>query len=166
MKKLLVVLVLVLAVATAANARLTLVSSAGTSLLPSMTTNIGVYNNVSEPSAMVAVVIVSGGASWTGANHVYSPPSTPGGVNTYYGVLEGIGDTWLSNLAAVPTVNPAGIGLQSDFTLHCDGPQSVHVVLLADDLSTVLDTMTIVQPEPMTLSLLGLGGLFLRRRSA
>jgi hypothetical protein len=166
MKKLLV-LVLVLAVATAANATLTLTSSAGTSLLASQTTTIGIYDNASEASVMVGVAIVSGPASWTGVNHVYSPPSTPGGVNTYYGVLAGIGDLWVSNLAAVPTVNPADIGTQSDFQLHCDGVGSVTVQLLADDMSTVLSTITIAQtPEPMTLSLLGLGGLFLRRRSA
>jgi len=38
-----------------------------------------------------------------------------------------------------------------------------HVTLLANDYATVLGTVY-VTPEPMTMALLGLGGLFLRRR--
>jgi hypothetical protein len=48
--------------------------------------------------------------------------------------------------------------------LHCDGPGEVTIVLTDID-GVVLDTQVIHQiPEPMTLGLLGLGGLFLRRR--
>jgi hypothetical protein len=48
--------------------------------------------------------------------------------------------------------------------LHCDGIGEV-TVLLYDGDGVLLDTQVIHQiPEPMTLGLLGLGGLFLRRR--
>lgn len=49
--------------------------------------------------------------------------------------------------------------------LHCDGVGEVTVILTDLD-GQILDTQVIHQivPEPMTLGLLGLGGLFLRRR--
>jgi hypothetical protein len=48
--------------------------------------------------------------------------------------------------------------------LHCDGVGEV-TVLLYDGDGVLLDKQVIHQiPEPMTLGLLGLGGLFLRRR--
>jgi hypothetical protein len=51
--------------------------------------------------------------------------------------------------------------------LHCEKLGNVYIELLDDDFTTILDTATIYQvpiPEPMTIALLGLGGLFLRRR--
>jgi len=42
---------------------------------------------------------------------------------------------------------------------------AVQIDLLDADAETVLDSVTLVViPEPMTIALLGLGGLFLRRR--
>lgn len=55
-------------------------------------------------------------------------------------------------------------GSQFEVVLHCEGLGNVEV-LLYDDQVNLIDTATIVQlPEPMTIALLGLGGLFLRRR--
>jgi len=69
----------------------------------------------------------------------------------------------------VVTGNPlplTGI-LVKDLIFHCDGPGEV-IVKIFDANGETLDTMIITQdvPEPMTLGLLGLGGLFLRRRLA
>ena len=58
---------------------------------------------------------------------------------------------------------------------HCDGPQDVilrltmlDALLMPDGitpyLGVTLGEVHIIQPEPATLALLGLGGLFLRRR--
>lgn len=60
-------------------------------------------------------------------------------------------------------------GLQFEFLYHCLGPESEYVtVTLWDDAEgyvTPQDTIVIHQtPEPMTVALLGLGGLLLRRR--
>jgi hypothetical protein len=47
----------------------------------------------------------------------------------------------------------------------CTDVGDVTLTLFAEDLATVLDTQVIHQiPEPITVALLGLGGLFLRRR--
>jgi len=53
-----------------------------------------------------------------------------------------------------------------DYGFECIGLGDVVIYLYANDLQTVLDTLTISQvvPEPMTIALLGLGGLFLLRR--
>jgi len=50
-------------------------------------------------------------------------------------------------------------------TLHCEGPGKVTLTLWDTNNAQVLDILTITQtPEPMTMLLLGLGGLFLRKK--
>ena len=165
MKKLLV-LMLVLGLATSANAALTLVSSAGDTLEPSDYTQIGIYNDTAAAGQgqMAYVVITEGDpGSWTGSSNIYVPPAL-GGTNTYYGVMTGIGDIWQSNLE-IPGVELYGIGVLADYEFHCDALGDVTVSLLANDLATVIDSIVIHQvPEPISIALLGLGGLFLRRR--
>ena len=53
--------------------------------------------------------------------------------------------------------------------LHCESPDNIVTVELYDERVdggyTIVDTLIIHQiPEPMTLALLGIGGLFLKRR--
>lgn len=56
--------------------------------------------------------------------------------------------------------------LVNEIDFHCDGPGDVTIALVNDD-GLVVDSQVIHQvPEPMTIALLGLGGLFLRRRIA
>lgn len=60
-------------------------------------------------------------------------------------------------------------GLQFEFLYHCCGPESEYVTITlweAPNYTTPADTIVIHQyiPEPMTVALLGLGGLFLLRR--
>lgn len=55
-----------------------------------------------------------------------------------------------------------------DLLFHCDGPGDVTIVLV-DENGMIVDSQVIHQPEPMTLGLLGLGGLSLvmsRKRAA
>ena len=174
MKKLLI-LMLVLGLASSANAALTLVSSEGDTLDPDgiNLTNIGIWNDVAEPGQGLTTylaILSSDPAGWTGAYNIYSPPSLGQGPDhAYYGVMDiggsiGEVDLWASDYA-VPSADPYGIGVLGDYELLCTGLGDVVVYLIAQDTTTVLDTITISQiPEPMTIALLGLGGLFLLRR--
>jgi hypothetical protein len=67
---------------------------------------------------------------------------------------------------AVPAKSLTGT-LVDNIIFHCESQPGDVVLWLVDagDPTIVLDTQVIHQiPEPMTLALLGLGGLFLRRR--
>lgn len=175
MKKLLI-LMLVMGIASTANATVTLVSSAGNTLDPSgnlapNVTMIQIYNDTAEPGVgakWYPVVYAADPANWTGVGNVYQPPSY-GGTLTYYGEVDfgtgwGVTDTWEADLLQ-PVTDPYGVGVLADFELLCTGEGAVTVTLLASDLVTVVDTLQIEQvPEPITFALLGLGGLFLRRR--
>lgn len=173
MKKTLV-LILVMAIASTANAALTLVSSEGDTLDPTgwsrpNVTQIGIYNDTAAPGQGVITYLTVPDVDpgeWTGNANIYAPPSL-GGTNTYYGVLDlGAGDIdiWESDLK-VNSTDPYGIGVLADFEFICTGLGVMTITLLADDLVTVIDQITISEvPEPMTFVLLGLGGLFLHRR--
>jgi hypothetical protein len=176
MKKILILL-LVLGLASSANAALTLVSSDGDTLDPAgaaypSATRIGIYNDTAAAGQGQITVLAFSAAepgAWVGTDETfYSPPSLgPGGTSQYYGVIDfGMGpmDTWYSD-AAPASPDPYGIGTLVDYGFNCTGMGTVTILLLAQDLATELDRLTITQiPEPMTIALLGLGSLFLLRR--
>jgi hypothetical protein len=63
-----------------------------------------------------------------------------------------------------PFTAPNGL-LIDGILLHCEGRGDVTLTLLDAGTWDAMDSVTIHQiPEPITLALLGLGGLFLRRR--
>ena len=56
-------------------------------------------------------------------------------------------------------------GVVAGLEFHCDGPGEVQIMLGLAPMDGFFDTLIIHQiPEPMTLGLLSLGGLFLRRK--
>jgi hypothetical protein len=77
----------------------------------------------------------------------------------------------LVDLVPPPAVPKPLLGrLVDNITFHCDGYDPLHIptdvtLSLFDIEGNLLDTQVIHQiPEPITIALLGLGGLFLRRR--
>jgi len=179
MKKLLI-LMLVMGMASTANAALKLVSSAGNTLDPTgvffpSSTLIGIDNDTAAPNQgqiTVLAIDIAGPGGWTGVENIYTPPSLgDGGTGGYYGIVAGAdtgfpfdADMWASDLA-VASPEPYGLGVLADYEFQCTGLGEVTIYLYAQDFATVLDTLTITQiPEPITFALLGLGGLFLRRR--
>ena len=171
MKKVLV-LMLVLGCASMATAGLSLyvngapAETSTISIYPSDYIMIGVYSDgtmpdgkhsgavILDPSALGQYPVLG---AWTGATVDYDTVITghyvvaPGGpVGIFYHTSAVLGE-----------VLPAG--LWSEFEFHCNGVGDIDI-LLADDAGAPA-FLTIHQiPEPITMALLGLGGLFLRRR--
>ena len=66
-----------------------------------------------------------------------------------------------------PTVTLYDELIMDGLIFHCDDPSDVIITLeqsMGGGVMELVDTLYVVQPEPMTIGLLGLGGLFLRRR--
>ena len=161
MKKL-IILMLVLGLASVTNAALVLSFNGDTNVevttvAPSDYFTIDVYDT--DGSGGEFWVNIAGPASYTGPGTVHIPPAPSNLVAANYS------PGWISALMNPPSVG--AIGTWWDLELHCDDEGDV-VISLTDDtgyLTGTIDTITVHQiPEPMTIALLGLGGLFLRRR--
>ena len=168
MKKLLV-LILVLGLCSTANALLT---------------DLDIYEDGSDPGATITVVTgattsvemysgnTNSGIAYLGFedNSMYSLANAQMTTNAgdeaagwlYYPASYGYNVYWLT--VASFAGNPvSGVQFIVDFTAG-SVTGTVDVYLMNEALTT-LDTATInIVPEPMTIALLGLGGLFLRRR--
>jgi hypothetical protein len=169
MKKLLVIFTMLAAISNAAILELSVngvtngdgVDQAIT-LNPSDTVMIDVYLSGDEDTApWTFYVEYDGPISPEGLGTIYSPPAVESTVSyyTYY--------DW-TTIYFSPTGSTAvdpEIGKWWETSFHCDGPGAASIVLWDSTGYVVLDTVTVTQlPEPMTIALLGLGGLFLRRR--
>ena len=177
MKKL-VTLILVLSLVTVSSAALKLSvdgdhADPAITLSPSDTAVIDIWGDGSKTPGMFFIGIsivgdgtldVMGGTILYGGNDTWLAELDDTGVAEAIGVKNPL---WIVSLNDIPISGlPAPLNgvLANGMTFHCTGPLEATIVLTDGDLN-VLDTQIITQPEPMTLALLGLGGLFLRRKS-
>ena len=185
MKKLLIALV-ALAMTTIANATIIKISVNGVVdppiyLFPSETAIIGIHvtDNTGWPSGGIGGFVVIQGA---GSIVIPEPPelylweqstinkaNLPEPYDTYKTYLEptypGITDILEFEIkdTSIPITLPLGRVIDG-LMFHCDALGDVVLTVIDLDLN-VFDSQVLHQvPEPMTLALLGLGGLFLRRR--
>jgi hypothetical protein len=138
---------------------------------------IGVYNDTDysqEPGTGQDTLYLAlkddGTGEWTGGYAYYpevmpdlAPPNGYIG-NQYFGLYGGylvfkLGLTYLE-----PTTTPIGIGVPDAKEFHCMAEGDAIIELWDESLSKIDEVVIHQIPEPMTVTLLSLGGLFLRRR--
>lgn len=180
MKKL-IALILVLGIASFANAALIELS------LDGATNGSGVTQETTVAVCTYVVIDVHGAADHTYLGYVIIQDDSEGGGEwltddgeggTYPKILAGAGDMakvtdytyagWGFGYELVADYAPGGSvgGAEFELLFHCTSVGDVTITLWEDpDYTTPADTIIIHQiPEPLTIALLGLGGLFLRRR--
>jgi len=164
MKKVLA-LVMVLSMAGLASAGLQLtvdgVAQSEITVLVGTEMMIGIQNDQGADQYNAALIL-SGEGSWTGVATNKPLPQAQGWERI--GVVEGMGDVWFAWFAQ-PVVDKLPAGVIGEVQFKCRDMGDA-IIVLTDDSLNQLGQLTIHQiPEPMTLSLLGLGALVLRRRS-
>jgi len=186
MKKLMV-LVMVFAMASLASATLQISingdqQAAPITLQPSQTAVLDIWSDATLPvnQALNLVIVSTTGSTinFLSGDSVLNPAQQGvklehGGNATWFLGAEGIlpaGEEGMGGYI-VNTVGPISTGgtIFDGIILHCDAPGDVMVKLymVPDEFDRVIlvDEAVIHQiPEPVTIALLGLGGLFLRRR--
>lgn len=166
MKKLLV-LMMVLGIASAANASLLIsvdgVVDSDVEIAPSTYVTIDVFSDGQTIADTEVYMMIIGPATLDiSAGTVYGELGVP--IEKLIDLGDGLYYIDLV-IPAAPVVPPIPEGVVVDLiTFHCEGPEDVTILLGSTPGGSEFDTQVIVQPEPMTIALLGLGGLFLRRR--
>lgn len=158
------ILALILSVTSLANAALVLSFDDDTlieevTIVTSTSFVIGVYQDTDQPDEFW--IGITGPASYSGFGTLFIPPAP----TTMVANDGGYGDGWIHVYMPEPSTT-GEVGKWWELSFLCEDEGDVTIDLYAADGSTIIDTILIHQeiPEPVTMALLGLGGLFLRRR--
>ena len=179
---------MVLTIATVANAALVITGAPTGPINPSDNVTLGISANQEPSPSNMYLFLTNNLGTLSGGSVLWSDYSTALGEMTLH---TGAGDSVIDYINSYPEygmVNQAYyislVGgtvpalvmtgqVVDGIVFHCEAEGPVTVVLgnIVDDgtgtyIMQVFDSKVINQiPEPMTMALLGLGGLFLRRRS-
>jgi hypothetical protein len=158
MKKLLA-LVLVLSVASMASAAvLQLQASKTTDVMPSEMVEISVVC-VADPGVDDFWMNIQGPGEFVMPGQIYAAWSSAAEISD-----GGYGPTWIFGANGIDII-PNELGTWYSVPMHCLGEGDVTIDLYDASGLNIVDTLVIHQiPEPMTMSLLGLGGLAMLRR--
>jgi len=169
MKKLLVLL-MVLGLATSAQAVLSLSLDGQEApdeitIAPSTTVLIDIHSSDQSFYDALLFIVDDGAAPGDPSlNGEWVPPASVWGIGNVGAYEQVTPEFWSLNVGSTAVPNDVVAGKQFEVAFHCKALGDVTIYLTDNDLVTI-DSMIVHQiPEPMTLALLGLGGLFLRRR--
>ena len=158
-----VVLTLVLGLASGASAALTLVGAPADPIDIGQSISILVNNSEDGAYSGWLEIVDQGTANYDG-DPVFTGAGNPDG-NSALETFFAFPGWYQFTVASFTPSNPVLAGDHIDVRLLGIGEGTTVLNLYASDGVEVLDTAQItVIPEPMTIALLGLGGLFLRRR--
>jgi hypothetical protein len=161
MKKLLF-LVLVLAMASLANATISMTLS-GSSNTGWGTLNLWVVPSSNQSDLSMAVCIQGVGTLSSYLGPDAPPDSWPGSIEPFY-YDGGIGEVF--NMISYTSIYPTGVWLMINYSGAVLGDKITAYQSFDgnfDDVDLISNTITIV-PEPATIALLCLGGLMIRRK--
>ena len=179
MKKLLI-LMLVLGLASAANASVVQLSvdgvtnGAGTTATVDSITTIGVVSDGSDQYDPYYLVITDTTYGDYGTITIWQPHTDGGHAGDQAGIVDRgsyMGYDHWADISAKDTTPEdlqgidAGTHFSAPITMKAGASETNTLTIdLYDTMLTLKDTVIVAVPEPMTIALLGIGALFLRRR--
>jgi len=163
------VVILVLSIPVCANAAMWITVNGATdtiNLIPNGTASVALWGDGTSPQGSYVLGILEGEPGSLDGSSMYpvyppgiipppGPPELPPGYKSWIPI---------TFLDMEPPIDPLMGQLVSGITFLCEGPGDVTIRLLDSDMN-LLSTQSVHQiPEPMTIALLGLGAMMLRRR--